>query len=273
MVNILSVDLESWVHAHPELYNDLSSEEKRGKDQEYIVSATHSLLELLSTYDAKATFFIVSEIYEWYPELIECIRDNGHEIGFHTRSHKIVNCSGDIARELAQSETFIRIFEPKGFRAPLLCIQNDCFQILQEHGFEYDSSLYHTQPIKSFAYGIDEIPVSLFSYRKLNSSPIRLPHNLSMRLLTKGFPYGSGFFTPLGRLVDFCITQSNYNHLFIHPWQISRPKAYFMSKRFLARHPLWFLYSLNITKNLISMLKKHRFNSIAYHRSHSSIFS
>jgi len=102
-------------------------------------------------------FFIVSEIYEWYPELIECIRDNGHEIGFHTRSHKIVNCSGDIARELAQSETFIRIFEPKDLGLLYCAYKTIVFRFYRN----MDSSMIHHSTILN---QLKVLPMVLMKY-------------------------------------------------------------------------------------------------------------
>lgn len=48
---------------------------------------TREILEILSEYNAKATFFVIGKNAEKYPELIRLEKENGHEIGNHTYSH------------------------------------------------------------------------------------------------------------------------------------------------------------------------------------------
>lgn len=48
---------------------------------------TPRLLEILSTYGVHATFFLVGERAEQYPELVARIVAGGHEIGNHSYSH------------------------------------------------------------------------------------------------------------------------------------------------------------------------------------------
>lgn len=49
--------------------------------------STVALLEILKRFNVKATFFIVGAQAEKYPELVQRIYDEGHEIGNHTYSH------------------------------------------------------------------------------------------------------------------------------------------------------------------------------------------
>ena len=48
---------------------------------------TAEILEILSEYDIKATFFIIGINAERYPEALQKIVDSGCEIGNHTYSH------------------------------------------------------------------------------------------------------------------------------------------------------------------------------------------
>ena len=49
------------------------------------------ILDTLSKYDVKVTFFMVGEWVDKYPDAVKKIFDNGHEIGNHSDSHKHVN--------------------------------------------------------------------------------------------------------------------------------------------------------------------------------------
>ena len=48
---------------------------------------TPALLDLLDRYQAKATFFLVGERVQAYPEMVKAIMRRGHSIGNHTQTH------------------------------------------------------------------------------------------------------------------------------------------------------------------------------------------
>ncbi len=49
---------------------------------------TGEILDILSTYGVKATFFVVGEVDETYAPMYQRIVDEGHSIGMHSYSHK-----------------------------------------------------------------------------------------------------------------------------------------------------------------------------------------
>ncbi|WP_366917922.1 polysaccharide deacetylase family protein, partial [uncultured Gimesia sp.] len=48
---------------------------------------TPQLLDILKRYHQRATFFVIGELAKQYPELIERMIDEGHEVGNHTFTH------------------------------------------------------------------------------------------------------------------------------------------------------------------------------------------
>lgn len=52
-----------------------------------IPECTPQLLDILNQYGVKATFFMVAENAERYPELLARVRDEGHVVGNHTYHH------------------------------------------------------------------------------------------------------------------------------------------------------------------------------------------
>lgn len=52
-----------------------------------IPEVTPQVLKILAEYDAKATFFMVGENAQRYPELLRRIEQEGHSIGNHTYKH------------------------------------------------------------------------------------------------------------------------------------------------------------------------------------------
>lgn len=49
--------------------------------------ATPMLLDILSSYGVKATFFVTGEMTEKFPEIVRRIIEEGHELGGHSYSH------------------------------------------------------------------------------------------------------------------------------------------------------------------------------------------
>ena len=81
-MNLLGIDFEEW--SHPELIQKvLTNEEKSFK----VVKCFDKILEFLRKHDTYASFFMVGEILEKFPDILDKILENGHEIGFHTMYH------------------------------------------------------------------------------------------------------------------------------------------------------------------------------------------
>ena len=84
---------------------------------------TAEILDILKEYGAKATFFVVGELAERYPELILRELAEGHEVGNHTWSHpKMAKLTNDqLKNEILHTERLlneIADYRPKLFRPP-----------------------------------------------------------------------------------------------------------------------------------------------------------
>lgn len=247
--NALSVDLESFIH------RKLNVKDRIVDDDGYTVSATEYLLDLFDKYDTKVTFFVLGEIYEWYPQLIEEIKKRGHEIGYHGHRHVILSNEKILLDDLNKSSEFLKKYKPIGFRAPRMFIKESYLRILSEAGFKYDSSTYG-YGIEVSGYGIKEIPVSVFNY--FSNYDNRFPQNITKGLLMKALPFGSGLFMSLfQKRVQYFISNANRNNksanLFIHPWQLfdhETDSLPFMQK---------LLYRQKVNKTLEYLLRKNKF--------------
>ncbi|MBI5465428.1 polysaccharide deacetylase family protein [Candidatus Gottesmanbacteria bacterium] len=226
MKNFLSIDFESW--AYPDLleFRNLSSRERKKLDAGFVKESAEKILKILAKYDVKLTFFVLGQLYEWYPETIEKIAQAGHELGFHTYSHDILRSKDVLIKSLELSKKFLQKFHPKGFRAPNILMENEYFPILKKYGFEYDSSAYGLRSTKKVVDGILEIPVSVYG-------PL---------------PIGSGYFVGLLReRIGWFYQQLNKKNLpvvaFLHSWQIVKPqKTTFPSRAYLLTHPIYLPY-------------------------------
>lgn len=249
--NVLSVDLESFIHREFNL-------SKRKTDNGFTIKATNYLLDLLDSYKTKTTFFVVGEIYEWYPQLIDRIQKKGHELAFHSHRHIEINTREILLEELNLSKEFLNTYKPVGFRAPRIYFKKEFLPILREYGFQYDSSTYGIFQNATYS-GIKEIPVSILPYGKNAKNHDFFSQKLLETLFRKGIPYGSGLFMSLlQNKIDYFIRQTNSQGLpailFIHPWQLFDYEQSF-SPRFL-------LYRRKIDRTLRYLLSRHTFASM-----------
>lgn len=65
---------------------------------------TVALLELLAQHDARATFFLVGDQAQAYPELVRRLRAAGHSIGNHSMNHPRMS-QLDMRAQIAQIDT------------------------------------------------------------------------------------------------------------------------------------------------------------------------
>jgi len=216
--NILSVDLESFIH------REFDVSKRFEKDNDYTVKAVNLLLELFKKHETRVTFFVVGEIYQWYPELIETIYKQGHEIGYHSHRHIFLTSKELLLKELKLSADFLKTYKPKAFRAPRMFLKKEYLEILSDYGFLYDSSTYGSFDQACLFDNIQEIPVSFFSYLG-QKKELEFPQGLTKQLLIRGIPYGSGLgLSIFGKRTQLFINATNKSGdpaiLFFHPWQV-----------------------------------------------------
>lgn len=157
------------------------------------------LLELFDNQGIKATFFTTGQMAEQFPDRVQEIPAQGHELGCHGYSHRRFDrlCPSAAREEIVMAQRILRDFGPPviSFRAPNLRFPGAYLRILEEQGFRIDSSVarykppYPKKPLKVGA--ITRVPVSL------TSSVLRLP----LRVLR-------GWLVRFDDLV-----------LFAHPWE------------------------------------------------------
>jgi len=158
MLNALSIDLEDWFHA--ELVRP-----RAGDDPERRVErAVQPILTLLERYGVRATFFVVGDVVRHHPELVRRIYQAGHEIGCHGWSHRPLwalppeRFAAELDEFDRDAAAVVPLDEIIGFRAPTFSLDGRtawAVDLLQQHGFRYDSSIF---PVRNYLYGVDGTP-------------------------------------------------------------------------------------------------------------------
>ena len=229
-MNILGIDFEDWFH--PELIQ--KSEFKIEKEPK-VIEGIHKILELLRKKETKATFFVVGELLEYKPELLDLILENDHEIGFHTMKHDRLDSSISKEKFGAEIKKFTKLTngKSKGFRAPSFSLNTNSswvIDVLKENEYIYDSSIV---PAKTSLYGIPDAetkPYKITSQNLKNNSDngkiLEFPL-LVTRFLGKKIPAAGGFYlrTLPTRVIENAIKSYERNQIpgvfYIHSWELT----------------------------------------------------
>ncbi|KKR03012.1 MAG: Polysaccharide deactylase family protein, PEP-CTERM locus subfamily [Candidatus Uhrbacteria bacterium GW2011_GWF2_39_13] len=154
MINILTIDIEDYWSI---LQRDwLSIPDAKPSDA--VLKNTKWYLRTFSDYNVKATFFILGEVAQSFPQLIKEIADEGHEIAVHGFYHRqIFKLSRDeFKKEISDAKKLLEDLSGQqviGHRAPAFSINKDtqwALEVLAELGFVYDSSI---SPMAGKRYG------------------------------------------------------------------------------------------------------------------------
>jgi hypothetical protein len=156
----VTIDLEDWYHLVPVTGTAYSSFkdvptffEKWQSRFDYLSRPTYRVLDLLEEYNLKATFFVVADLVEHCPDLVEKISSKGHEIACHGMHHaceidpktkKALKTPDEFKEETIQAREILQKAsgqEVIGYRAPNAYIAGWMIDILEEIGFKYDSSV------------------------------------------------------------------------------------------------------------------------------------
>ena len=145
--NILTIDVEDWFHICG--IEELIPEASWPQLESRVTINTMKILEVLRQKRVKATFFVLGFIAERHPGLIKKIERAGHEIATHGYAHRRVYrmLPDTFRQDLKKAVSIISgitDYPVKGYRAPEWSIRDDslwALNILQQEGFEYDSSM------------------------------------------------------------------------------------------------------------------------------------
>ena len=268
-MNILGIDFEDWFH--PELIQKYISKEN---NEPRVVEGINKIIELLRKNETKATFFVVGELLEFKPELLDIILENEHEIAFHTMKHTRI----DLPNRREQFQDEIKQFDKltggrsKGFRAPSFSLNSNSswlIDVLEENNYEYDSSIV---PVKTSMYGIPnaerkpyKISRNFLEGDSIGGKIIEFPL-LVTKFLGKKIPAGGGFYLrtlPL-RVIENAIKSYEKEKIpgvfYIHSWELT-PE--FMPRINLSKKDNFITYH-NINKaynKMEDLLKKYEFTS------------
>lgn len=231
-LNALTVDVEDW---HQLIARRLTG--VLPAPDPVVVDNTRRMLDLFDQYSVRTTCFILGTIAEAFPALVQEIVQRGHALGSHGDQHWRVDQQTPEAfrQDIQQSLQRIRRLTDapiRGYRAPefsIIARSRWALDILHDHGFSYDSSIF---PIAGRRYGIPGTP--FFPHRMATSSGGTIAE-FPLTVVALGrrvYPVaGGGYF----RLLPYAATHAAIQHInaenrsaivYLHPYEIERTMLY-----------------------------------------------
>ena len=259
MLNALTFDVEDYFQV--ESFTDIVSREDWSQYPIRVVENTQRILNLLREYKTHATFFVLGWVADRYPELVQEIAADGHEIATHGYWHQLIyrqtpeEFATDLENSLEAIQKALGSYSVVGYRAPVFSITNQslwALDILQKHGIKYDSSIF---PVAVHdRYGISN--ADRFA-NEIGEGLWEFPPS-TVQLGKRNLPVaGGGYFRlfpiPLTR---WAIRQINDEGqpavIYLHPWEFDPEQPRIKGASLLSR----FRHYLNLdqTENRLRML-------------------
>jgi peptidoglycan/xylan/chitin deacetylase (PgdA/CDA1 family) len=213
----MTVDVDDWssLLAFYSVRHDKSMANAQANVEDGLIR----LIKILDEHQIKATFFVPGEVARKHSQIIRNIAKDGHEIACHGLVHEKNEFLLKKHRQEENIKEATKIIEgiagkkPVGFRAPCLRANSTTLEVLQDHGYVYDSSIaptfvpgyygYLNAPLKPYhpscqsiskigACSILEIPISVNPLmhlplsaawmRNLGYSWVRIGIDMNLRL-------------------------------------------------------------------------------------------
>ncbi len=194
-MNFLTFDIEDYHH----LLDISGLSEQYDERKSIIEKETMNILNMLEKHNKKAIFFVLGEVAERFPELINLIAEKGHVLGSHSHSHILHKDMTDteFTQDLIKSCKAIEKVCGKKvicYRAPGFSMQEDFYhryEIIRKAGIIYDFSLFQGSASHG---GVDIKEVNVINFDTKFGSVKSFPF-LKSNIFGLSLPlFGGGYF-------------------------------------------------------------------------------
>ena len=222
----MSIDVEDWFHV--ENLRRVIPRHTWHEQQHRVEQSMERMLQMMAEWGVHSTCFVLGSVAERVPQLVRRITEAGHEIASHGFDHELIHES-DPASFRSDVERSKKLLEDlsgrtvRGYRAPSFSLTDWALPILQEVGFEYDSSHFPTT-ISHSRYGR---PAALErSHPVMSHGSLTVVSLSTLTFGARALPWaGGGYFRlipyPAFKLGVKRILRSGKPYVFyIHPWEL-----------------------------------------------------
>lgn len=263
---LLSIDYEPWF-ALVRRYDALTDPvQRQDLDAGFTREALQAILDSLGP--AKATFFIVGEVAEWYPAIPQGIVGAGHELGLHCQIHRPLIKLEELETDLKAAAPWSAEYDIRGYRAPMVGIREAAYALLEGAGFKYSSSIYAPAGTLIRKGNVWELPVSTLKVFG-STRAYAAPRDYSLGLLASGeIPYGSSF--SIGLMGDAILgileRELKAGHspvIILHPYELVSPSRWIPRlSGDLIRNPLLWPFTRNKSGFLAKVVSRFPISSL-----------
>lgn len=219
------------------------------------------------------TFFVLGWIARRLPNLVREIQSRGHEVASHGEDHFLHHdCSRKkLKSDLSDSKRLLEDIigrEVHGYRAPSFSIDDDALKLIEDCGYQYDSSFNSFRG--NARYG--KIDLSNKERQGIAYKVSEAFHELPISNIPIGSGWlpvgGGGYFRVIPTtLMRWCIRRILENEgaylFYIHPWEIDlhQPRVKGCSRLSRYRHYANLHKTLPKLSGLIDTFRECRFSS------------
>lgn len=270
--HIMSIDLECW---HDLILRNAGYAPEI--DSRSLLRQTESILEVLSDSNTKCTFFVLANVAEKHPELVQHLVAEGHEIGIHGTAHKPLylhdrrSLLNDLnyCKKLVEDVAGVAV---QSHRAPIFSILKDnlwALDVIAEIGITTDSSIF---PMRLPRYGIADFPRRAHSIRTPGGETVfEVPLSI-VDFAGRSWPISGGGYARIapGWLLDKAVQKLEAEDLplvlYFHPYEFD-PKPLVAPKSLRGAKGAVLSLKWNFNRNTIrekvrSLLNQFRFGTM-----------
>ncbi len=193
---------------------------------------TDRILQIFADYNVRSTFFVLGWVAERFPQLVQRIVQQGHELASHGYSHQLVykQSPETFREETLKSKNILEDSSGKkveGYRAASYSITREslwALDILSDLGFEWDSSIF---PVHHDRYGVPGSPDRPYQIVTKSGKPLLEFPLTSAKIMGQMIPAaGGGYFRQypywLSKALFKNASSNNTNPaiFYLHPWEI-----------------------------------------------------
>jgi polysaccharide deacetylase family protein (PEP-CTERM system associated) len=198
---------------------------------ERLEPAVEWLLDQLAPAEIHGTFFIVGQVAQHHPGVVQAIHRAGHEVASHGWDHQRVHQlnPASFREDVRRSKDALEQVTGQpvvGYRAPTFSIVREtawALDVLAELNMAYDSSIY---PVWHDRYGVPGAPRCPFLVKGARHTLLEFPL-ATLRVLRVNFPTGGGGYF---RLLPLWVLERTIRQvarqcvppvamLYFHPWE------------------------------------------------------
>jgi polysaccharide deacetylase family protein (PEP-CTERM system associated) len=243
----MSIDVEDWFHV--ENLRCVVSRESWNRRELRVERTMDRMLELMAARDVKATCFVLGWVAERTPGLVRRLAAAGHEVASHGYHHELVHelTEGEFVADVRRSKDVLEGITGeriRGYRAPSFSLTDWAIPLLEESGFEYDSSFFPTTVTRN-RYGKPTTLEGSDGLRLGNGGLAEVPLSC-LQFGGQALPWaGGGYF----RLLPYRLFKSGVERIldsgkpyifYIHPWELDsgQPRVAGLGRSQRIRHYL-----------------------------------